>query len=93
MNGTVIIDSTVGKDTFFLITWNQQLPSIYLFDPSGISMGTFIVDSASKTAYLNIPGTTKVSNSFLDLPNFTGENTSFDIINMDANTCIISKLR
>ncbi|XP_065784052.1 calcium-activated chloride channel regulator 4-like [Muntiacus reevesi] len=60
MNGTVIIDSTVGKDTFFLITWNQQLPSIYLFDPSGTSMGTFIVNSASKMAYLSIPGTTKV---------------------------------
>ncbi|DAA31315.1 calcium-activated chloride channel regulator 4 precursor [Bos taurus] len=60
MNGTVIIDSTVGKDTFFLITWNQQLPSIYLFDPDGISMGTFIVDSASKMAYLSIKGATKV---------------------------------
>ncbi|XP_007116032.2 calcium-activated chloride channel regulator 4 [Physeter macrocephalus] len=60
MNGTVIIDSTVGKDTFFLITWNQQLPVISLLDPTGKSVGNFSVDSASKMAYLSIPGTAKV---------------------------------
>ncbi|XP_068394152.1 calcium-activated chloride channel regulator 4-like [Eschrichtius robustus] len=60
MNGTVIIDSTVGKDTFFLITWNQQLPVISLLDPTGKPVGNFTVDSASKMAYLSIPGTTKV---------------------------------
>ncbi|XP_032483134.1 calcium-activated chloride channel regulator 4 [Phocoena sinus] len=60
MNGTVIIDSTVGKDTFFLITWNRQLPVISLLDPTGNSVGNFTVDQPSKTAYLSIPGTTKV---------------------------------
>uniref|UniRef100_A0A8C0D4H6 Calcium-activated chloride channel regulator 1 n=1 Tax=Balaenoptera musculus TaxID=9771 RepID=A0A8C0D4H6_BALMU len=60
MNGTVIIDSTVGKDTFFLITWNQQLPVISLLDPTGKPVGNFTVDSTSKMAYLSIPGTTKV---------------------------------
>ncbi|XP_007463328.1 PREDICTED: calcium-activated chloride channel regulator 4-like [Lipotes vexillifer] len=60
MNGTVIIDSTVGKDTFFLITWNHQLPVISLLDPTGNSVGNFTVDEASKMAYLSIPGTTKV---------------------------------
>ncbi|TKC45458.1 hypothetical protein EI555_021655, partial [Monodon monoceros] len=61
MNGTVIIDSTVGKDTFFLITWNQELPVISLLDPTGNSVGNFTVDPPSKMAYLSIPGTTKSS--------------------------------
>ncbi|KAM5323143.1 calcium-activated chloride channel regulator 4-like isoform 2-T2 [Glossophaga mutica] len=60
MNGTVIIDSTVGKDTFFLITWEKQYPIISLWDPTGTSMGNFTVDQGSKMAYLSIPGTAKV---------------------------------
>uniref|UniRef100_A0A2K6U4C3 Chloride channel accessory 4 n=1 Tax=Saimiri boliviensis boliviensis TaxID=39432 RepID=A0A2K6U4C3_SAIBB len=66
MNDTVIIDSTVGKDTFFLITWDSLPPSISLWDPSGTIMGNFTVDAASKMAYLSIPGTAKVSNQLLD---------------------------
>uniref|UniRef100_A0A5F9DMM5 VWFA domain-containing protein n=1 Tax=Oryctolagus cuniculus TaxID=9986 RepID=A0A5F9DMM5_RABIT len=60
MNDTVIIDSTVGKDTFFLITWNKQSPDIFLWDPSGTLMNTFTVDSNSKMAYLSVPGTAKL---------------------------------
>uniref|UniRef100_A0A667HSJ2 Calcium-activated chloride channel regulator 1 n=2 Tax=Lynx canadensis TaxID=61383 RepID=A0A667HSJ2_LYNCA len=60
MNGTVIIDSTVGKDTFFLITWARQSPIISLWDPSGTPMRNFTVDTVSKMAYLSIPGTAKV---------------------------------
>ncbi|KAM8789730.1 calcium-activated chloride channel regulator 1 isoform 2-T2 [Rhynchonycteris naso] len=60
MNGTVIIDSTVGKDTFFLITWEKQIPIISLWDPSGTPMGSFTEDRVSKMAYLSIPGTAKV---------------------------------
>nr|BAA90969.1 unnamed protein product [Homo sapiens] len=60
MNDTVIIDSTVGKDTFFLITWNSLPPSISLWDPSGTIMENFTVDATSKMAYLSIPGTAKV---------------------------------
>lgn len=62
MNGTVIIDSTVGKDTFFLITWTTQAPVIFLWDPNGTPMRNFTVDAVSKMAYLNIPGTATVSN-------------------------------
>ena len=66
MNGTVIIDSTVGKDTFVLITWARQSPIISLWDPSGTPVRNFTVDTVSKMAYLSIPGTAKVSNQLLD---------------------------
>lgn len=59
MNGTVIIDSTVGKDTFFLVTWEKQQPEISLWDPHGTSMKNFTVDPASQMAYFTIPGTAK----------------------------------
>ncbi|XP_021052282.1 calcium-activated chloride channel regulator 4A isoform X2 [Mus pahari] len=52
--------STVGKDTFFLITWSKQAPAIYLRDPKGAQMTNFTMDSASKMAYLSIPGTAQV---------------------------------
>ncbi|CAK6441306.1 unnamed protein product [Pipistrellus nathusii] len=60
MNGTVIIDSTVGKDTFFLITWVKKQPIISLLDPNGTPMKNFTVDTASKMAYFSVPGIAKV---------------------------------
>ncbi|KAM5256400.1 calcium-activated chloride channel regulator 4-like [Ctenodactylus gundi] len=57
LNGTVAIDSTVGKDTFFLITWNKQPPSISLEYPNKTAVTGFTEDAASKMAYLTIPGT------------------------------------
>ncbi|XP_027791021.2 calcium-activated chloride channel regulator 1 [Marmota flaviventris] len=60
MNGTVIVDSTVGKDTFFLVTWTKQPPQILLWDPSGKLQSGFVVDAAIKMASLQIPGTAKV---------------------------------
>ncbi|KAM5264959.1 calcium-activated chloride channel regulator 1 [Hipposideros larvatus] len=60
MNGTVIVDSTVGNDTLFLITWTVQPPQILLWDPSGKLQNGFLVDTHTKMAYLQIPGTAKV---------------------------------
>ncbi|XP_021545829.1 calcium-activated chloride channel regulator 1 [Neomonachus schauinslandi] len=60
MNGTVLVDSTVGNDTLFLITWTTQQPQILLHDPSGKKQDGFIVDTNTKMAYLQIPGTAKV---------------------------------
>uniref|UniRef100_M3Y174 Chloride channel accessory 4 n=1 Tax=Mustela putorius furo TaxID=9669 RepID=M3Y174_MUSPF len=57
MNGTVIIDSTVGKDTF--LTWTRQAPVISLWDPNGTPMRNFTGD-AVKMAYLSIPGIAEV---------------------------------
>uniref|UniRef100_A0A8C8UNS9 Epithelial chloride channel protein-like n=1 Tax=Peromyscus maniculatus bairdii TaxID=230844 RepID=A0A8C8UNS9_PERMB len=33
--GTVLVDSTIGNDTFFVITWTIQKPEIILQDPKG----------------------------------------------------------
>ncbi|XP_034356327.1 calcium-activated chloride channel regulator 4 [Arvicanthis niloticus] len=60
LNDTVVIDSTVGKDTFFLVTWSQQVPAIYLRDPKGTQITNFTIDTASKMAYFSIPGTAQV---------------------------------
>nr|AAS86333.2 calcium activated chloride channel variant [Mus musculus] len=52
--------STLGRDTFFLVTWSKQAPAIYLRDPKGTQTTNFTMDSASKMAYLSIPGTAQV---------------------------------
>ncbi|XP_063138301.1 calcium-activated chloride channel regulator 4 isoform X2 [Rattus norvegicus] len=60
LNDTVVIDSTVGKDTYFLVTWSQQAPAIHLRDPKGTQITNFTIDTASKMAYLTIPGIAEV---------------------------------
>ncbi|KAM5159946.1 calcium-activated chloride channel regulator 1-like [Callospermophilus lateralis] len=35
INGTVPVDSTIGNDTFFVVTWTIQKPEIILQDPKG----------------------------------------------------------
>ncbi|KAM4722892.1 uncharacterized protein WCC33_009073 [Rhinophrynus dorsalis] len=58
-NGTVVIDSTVGNETFFLVTWQTSVPNINLQDPKGKKYTTaqFISDATSKSSRLQIPGT------------------------------------
>ncbi|XP_053325158.1 calcium-activated chloride channel regulator 1-like [Spea bombifrons] len=59
LNGTVFIDSTVGNDTFFLVTWQSAVPMIILQDPKGTvyNDSQFISDTTSKSSRLQIPGT------------------------------------
>ncbi|CAJ0940304.1 unnamed protein product [Ranitomeya imitator] len=59
MNGSVIIDSTVGNDTFFLVTWRTAVPNITLHDPNGLlyTKANFVSDYTSKSSRLAIPGT------------------------------------
>ncbi|KAM8930989.1 calcium-activated chloride channel regulator 1-like [Pelodytes ibericus] len=56
--GSVVIDSTIGNDTFFLVTWDIDIPTITLKDPSGkvYGNGQFKSDTVSKSARLTIPG-------------------------------------
>uniref|UniRef100_A0A5F8H5E7 Calcium-activated chloride channel regulator 1 n=1 Tax=Monodelphis domestica TaxID=13616 RepID=A0A5F8H5E7_MONDO len=60
MNGTVIFDSTVGKDTLFLVMWTAQQPEMFVMDPSGNIYKNFAVETSSQMAYLQIPNTAQV---------------------------------
>ncbi|XP_044157856.1 calcium-activated chloride channel regulator 1-like [Bufo gargarizans] len=59
LNGTVFIDSTVGNETFFLVTWQTAVPNINLKNPKGIkyTASQFANDSTAKLSRLAIPGT------------------------------------
>ncbi|XP_040264682.1 calcium-activated chloride channel regulator 1-like [Bufo bufo] len=59
LNGSVIIDNTVGNDTFFVVTWQTTVPSIKLQDPKGYiyTQAFFTSDSTTKSSRLAIPGT------------------------------------
>uniref|UniRef100_H0XAL7 Calcium-activated chloride channel regulator 2 n=1 Tax=Otolemur garnettii TaxID=30611 RepID=H0XAL7_OTOGA len=62
LKSTVTVDSCVGNDTVFLVTWQtSSLPEITLFDPDGRKYHThnFITNLALRTAGLWIPGTAK----------------------------------
>ncbi|XP_053448780.1 calcium-activated chloride channel regulator 2 [Nycticebus coucang] len=62
LKNTVTMDSGVGNDTVFLVTWQtSRLPEITLFDPDGRKYHTnnFITNLALRTAGLWIPGTAK----------------------------------
>ncbi|XP_068095968.1 calcium-activated chloride channel regulator 4A-like isoform X2 [Hyperolius riggenbachi] len=61
LNGTVFIDSTVGKDTFFLVTWQTAVPNINLADPNGqiYTQAEFVNDSTSRSSRLAISGNAK----------------------------------
>ncbi|XP_039111680.1 calcium-activated chloride channel regulator 1-like [Hyaena hyaena] len=59
INGTVPVDSTVGNDTFFVVTWTIQKPEILLQDPKGTRYKTsdFKEDKLNiRSARLRIPG-------------------------------------
>ncbi|XP_044883644.1 calcium-activated chloride channel regulator 1-like [Mauremys mutica] len=67
MHGTVTVDSTVGKDTFFVVTWDRSTspPDILLWDPKEKEYRTssFTVSNINlRTARLNIAGTAEVGN-------------------------------
>ncbi|XP_059504093.1 calcium-activated chloride channel regulator 1-like [Stegostoma tigrinum] len=59
LNGTVFIDKTVGNDTFFVITWQNRIPDVSVYDPSGkmYKISDFRFDYTASTARLRIPGT------------------------------------
>ncbi|XP_070642274.1 calcium-activated chloride channel regulator 1 isoform X2 [Bos indicus] len=59
INGTVPVDSTIGNDTFFVVTWTIKKPEILLQDPKGKKYKTsdFKEDKLNiHSARLRIPG-------------------------------------
>ncbi|XP_075837277.1 calcium-activated chloride channel regulator 3A-1-like [Microtus pennsylvanicus] len=59
INGTVLVDSTVGNDTFFVVTWTAQKPDIILHDPKGKKYTTSDFQDDKLNIYsarLRIPG-------------------------------------
>lgn len=63
VNGTVPVDSTIGNDTFFVVTWTIQKPEILLQDPKGKKYRTsdFKEDKLNiRSARLQIPGIAEV---------------------------------
>nr|XP_010972959.2 calcium-activated chloride channel regulator 1 [Camelus dromedarius] len=59
INGTVPVDSTIGNDTFFVVTWTIKKPEILLQDPKGKKYKTsdFKEDKLNiRSARLQIPG-------------------------------------
>ncbi|XP_041063774.1 calcium-activated chloride channel regulator 1-like [Carcharodon carcharias] len=58
-NGTVFIDKTIGNNTFFVITWQTDMPLAFVHDPSGNTyhIQAFDIDTTTLTARLNITGT------------------------------------
>ncbi|KAJ1171270.1 hypothetical protein NDU88_003135, partial [Pleurodeles waltl] len=59
LDKTVAIDSTVGNDTFFVVTWQSATPTVKVVDPNGATYSNtnFNFTSTTKTARLQIPGT------------------------------------
>ena len=63
VNGTVPVDSTIGNDTFFVVTWTIQKPEILLQDPKGKKYKTsdFKEDNLNiHSVRLRIPGIAEV---------------------------------
>ncbi|XP_004603677.2 calcium-activated chloride channel regulator 1-like [Sorex araneus] len=59
INGTVPVDSTIGNDTFFVVTWTTKKPDIFLQDPKGKKYinKDFEKDKLNiRSARLRIPG-------------------------------------
>ncbi|XP_051021569.1 calcium-activated chloride channel regulator 3A-1-like [Acomys russatus] len=59
VRGTVPVDSTIGNDTFFVVTWEEQKPQIILQDPKGNTYETSDFKDNElniRSARLQIPG-------------------------------------
>ncbi|XP_073427614.1 calcium-activated chloride channel regulator 3A-1-like isoform X1 [Dendrobates tinctorius] len=62
LSGSVIMDTTVGNDTTFIITWQATYPpNIMIRDPSGHNYINENLDHnlISKVSYLTVPGTSQ----------------------------------
>ncbi|KAJ6656263.1 hypothetical protein lerEdw1_003919 [Lerista edwardsae] len=85
VNRTTTIDNTVGKDTFFVVTWQINQPSITLCDPMGKKYTTeeFDVDPVFHMARLQIPRIAQVGDWTYTL---TNTHTLPDVLTMTVTS-------
>ncbi|XP_072276033.1 calcium-activated chloride channel regulator 1-like [Pyxicephalus adspersus] len=81
LKGTIFIDKTVGNETFFLVTWQNTVPSIDLENPKGVlySAKDFKNDTATKSSRLQIPGTAETGSWKYTLCNLFTSNQAIGI--------------
>ncbi|KAL1772407.1 epithelial chloride channel protein-like [Sigmodon hispidus] len=75
ISGTVLVDSTIGNDTFFVVTWTAQKPEINLQDPKGRKYTTSDFKNNTlniRYARLQIPGTAETGTWTYTLSNKNG---------------------
>ncbi|XP_021513700.1 calcium-activated chloride channel regulator 3A-1-like [Meriones unguiculatus] len=81
INGTVQVDSTIGNDTFFVVTWTVQKPKIILQDPKGKKY----ITSDFKDNELNI------RSARLQIPGIAETGTwTYSLLNKDANSQLLT---
>ncbi|XP_063794822.1 calcium-activated chloride channel regulator 1-like [Pseudophryne corroboree] len=82
LNDTVYIDNTVGNDTFFVVTWQTEVPIIKLQDPNGkvYTHIDFTTDTTTKSSRLAIPGRAEVGRWYYSLCNTRSSNQGVGLI-------------
>ncbi|XP_055497298.1 calcium-activated chloride channel regulator 1-like isoform X1 [Leucoraja erinacea] len=74
LNGTVVIDKTIGNDTFFVVNWESVIPTMSVCDPNGniYNNAYFKIDQSAKSARLMIKGTAQSGTWFYSILNGGG---------------------
>ncbi|XP_078264020.1 calcium-activated chloride channel regulator 1-like [Rhinoraja longicauda] len=75
LNGTVVIDKTIGNDTFFVANWESVFPAMSVRDPNGniYNNAYFKIDQSAKSARLKINGTAQRGTWFYSILNTGGK--------------------
>ncbi|XP_078264216.1 calcium-activated chloride channel regulator 1-like [Rhinoraja longicauda] len=74
LNGTVIIDKSIGNDTTFVVTWETQTPDVFVYDPNGkiYNNSDFKINQTVHTARLKINGTAQTGPWIYSILNLGG---------------------
>ncbi|XP_003515688.3 calcium-activated chloride channel regulator 3A-1-like isoform X1, partial [Cricetulus griseus] len=86
VKGTVLVDSTVGNDTFFVVTWMTKKPKITLQDPKGkkYTISDFKEDKLNiRSVRLQIPGIAETGTWTYSLSN---ENARSQLLTLTVTT-------
>ncbi|XP_063284154.1 calcium-activated chloride channel regulator 1-like [Pelobates fuscus] len=88
LNGTVFFDRTIGNETFFLVTWQTNVPFINLQSPNGTIYTAlhFTNDTTSKSSRLQIPGTAQTGAWSYSLCNLGASN---QVVGFVVNSMVV----